>query len=253
MLKTAILLAALSLVTQPSARMTALMAAVCPALPFPGATADGELPVDHSGQSKWFVVWPTTADDTRIVVRANPLNPETQKAAAAAMNEINAAVAAAERRAQAAYDKAMEQLRRTGKGTDLEAVTLDDEGIAGERIDAELEVVIELAPAESFNIASGQPPVVSIGTRGAAWSVSVPANTYRASVGADTREHFRAAETHLFFGVASKPEITRKGDEPLFRVTVPSTPTAFAVIVRGNEALVATLTGTPDWSLLAGR
>src|SRR5262245_58161285 len=114
-------------------RIDALAAAVRPALPFPAATSDGELPADQSAIAKWFVIWPSTADDTRIIVKANPLHPDTQKAGAEAMNRINAAVAAAERRAQAAYDKALEELRRTGKGGDIESITLDDEGVAGER------------------------------------------------------------------------------------------------------------------------
>jgi hypothetical protein len=253
MIKTAILIGALWLAAQPSVRMATLIEVVRPVLPFPAADADGLSPADHSAEAKWFVVWPADGDDTRIVVKANPLNPGTQQAAAAAMTDINAAVAAAERRAQAAYDKAMEQLRRTGKGSDLEAVTLDDEGIAGERIDAELEVAIELAPVESFNIASGEPPIVTVGTRGVSWTVAVPANTYRPTSGADRREHFRAAEMHLFFGLASKPEVTRKGDEAVFRVTVAPSANAFAVVIRGNQDLVTRLATAPDWSSLAVR
>lgn len=236
--------------TQHQTRMAALIATLRPVLAFPAASADGELPADHSPRSKWFVVWPTTPDDTRIVVKANPLHPEIQKAGAEAMTGINAAVAAAERKAQAAYDKALEELRRTGKGSDIEAITLDDEGVAGERIDAELELVIELQPAASFEIASSQSPEVAAGTRGATWMVVIPANTYRAKRGADLREHFRPAEARIYFGVPSKPEIARKSDEPVFSVTVPATTGGFAVGIRGNEALLKQLIGAADWSNL---
>jgi hypothetical protein len=232
-------------------RIDALVASVRPVLLFPGASDDGELPSDHSARSKWFVVWPSSPDDTRIVVKANPLHPETQKASAEAMEGINAAVAAAERRAQAAYDRALEELRRTGKGSDLESITLDDEGIAGERIDAELELVIELQPAASFEIASSQAPQVTAGVRGAVWAVSVPANTYRAKRGADLREHFRAAETRVYFGPVQKPMVARKADDPVFVVTVPGGGNGgFAVVLRGNEALLTQVVASADWSTL---
>lgn len=231
-------------------RIDALVAAVGPGLPFPAATPDGELPADQSARSKWFVVWPASPDDTRIVVKANPLHPETQKASAEAMDDINAAVAAAERKAQAAYDRALEELRRTGKGSDIETITLDDEGIAGERIDAELELKIELQPAASFQIASSQAPEVSAGPRGAMWLVTIPANTYRAKRGTDMREHFRAAEARVFFGPVPKPVVTRKGDEPLFGVTVPAVAEGFAVVIRGNALLLKQVLASADWSNL---
>jgi hypothetical protein len=234
-------------------RIDALVACVRPALPFPGASEDGELPSDHSARSKWFVAWPASPDDTRIVVKANPLHPETQKAAAEAMDGINAAVAAAERRAQAAYDKALEELRRTGKGSDLESITLDDEGIAGERIDAELELVIELQPAASFEIASSQAPEVAAGVRGATWTVTVPANTYRAKRGADLREHFRAAEVRVYLGPVQKPVVTRKADDPVFLVNLPAGGDGFAVVLRGNETLLKQVTASADWSTLVQR
>ena len=251
MMKTVTVATILSLSLQVSARMDALVAAVRPALPFPGASADGELPADNSAASKWFVVWPDEPDDTVIVIKANPFHPETQKAGAEAMSEINAAVAAAERRAQAAYDKAMAELRRTGKGADLDVVTLDDEGIAGERIDAELEVSIELLPAQSFAMESGQAPRVVEGRGGPAWVVSVAPNTYRPQRGGDTREHFRAAETRLYFGDVARPAVTREGDEPLFRVAIQPSPESFVVALRGNEELVTRLVAEAEWSRLA--
>jgi hypothetical protein len=186
-------------------------------------------------------------------VNANPLHPETQKASAEAMNRINAAVAAAERKAQAAYDKALDDLRRTGKGSDIDTITLDDEGIEGERIDAALAVSIELQPATAFDIASAKAPVVSAGTRGAAWIVAIPSNTYRATRGTDLREHFRAAETRLYFGAVQKPQVTRKGDEPMFSVAVSPAPNAFVVVLRGNDELVGQLLTGADWSTLNPR
>jgi hypothetical protein len=79
--------------------------------------------------------------------------------------------------------------------------------------------------------------------------VTIPPNTYRATRGPDLREHFRAAETRLYFGARAKPEVRRKGDEPLFTVTVPAA-SGFAVVLRGNEPLVKQVTTTADWSKL---
>ena len=234
-------------------RMEALMHAVRPLLPYPAAAADGEVPADNSSNSKWFVVWPTKGDDSRIVIKANPLNPDVQKASEEAMQEINAAVAAAERRAQAAYDKAVEQLRRSGKGGELESVTLDDEGIAGERIDAEQEVTIALARAESFEIASGEAPTVAAGAAGAMWTVTIPANVYRSPAGVSGREHFRAAEVRLYFGISSRPVVSRKANAPVFEVSVSPAAEAFAVVMRGNEGLVRQIATEANWSVLGSR
>jgi hypothetical protein len=241
------------LALQPTSRMDALVAAVRPALPFPAATEAGDLPADNSDASRWFVVWPRSADDTAIILRANPLHPDVQKMGAAAMEEINVAVTAAERRAQAAYDRALEQLRRTGRAGELENVSLDDEGVAGERIDAELEVMIELATADTFEISSGQPPVVRPGANGPSWIVAIPANTYRPNSGDDRREHFRAAETHLYFGMASSPTVTRVGDQPRYRVAAAPDANGFAVVIKGHAGMVETITAGADWTRLAPR
>jgi hypothetical protein len=232
-------------------RLDALIAALRPVLPFPPAAADGALPADNGAQSKWFVVWPADPGDPLVVVKANPLNPEVQKAGAEAMDRINAAVAIAERKAQAAYDKALEELRRGG-GSDIESITLDDEGVAGERIDAELELSIELQPAASFAVASSEAPVVAVGAKGPTWVVTIPPNTYRSGTGADGREHFRAAEARLYFGALAKPTVARKGDEPLFNVTLATSTNAYAVVVRGNETLLKQIVTTTDWSKLSG-
>jgi len=234
-------------------RIDALVNAVRPALPFPGATSDGDFPADNSPASKWFVVWPSAPDDTRIIVKANPLHPETQKAAAMAMGRIQEAVIAAERKAQAAYERALEQLRRTGTGTDIEGISLDDEGIAGERIDAELELVIEVLEPQAFAVRSGVAPIVAAGTGGPVWIVTVPANTYRAKRGPDLRDHFRAAETTLYFGPVGRPDVSGKGDDFTFNVSVPPSPGGFAVVVRGNEALLKQVVATVDWASLAPR
>jgi hypothetical protein len=246
------LLVAVALGLQLSPRMDALVAAVRPLLPYPAASADGDIPADNGTTTKWFVVWPADAQETRIIVRANPLNPEVQKASVKAMEQINAAVTAAERRAQAAYERALEQLRTTGKAGELEAVSLEDEGVAGERIDAELELTIELAPADSYEVASGEAPTVTAAATGGAWIVAVPANTYR-DAAAGQREHFRAAESRIYFGLTDRPSITQSGDGPRYRVRVAPAQDAFAVVLRGNASLLSTLVSSADWARLVSR
>ena len=291
MLRSVVMMVA-TLVMQSSPTTTMLMDAVRPVLPYPSATAEGDLPADDSPAAKWFVVWPTRSDDRRIIVRANPLHPDVQAASAAAMEEINAAVAAAERRAQASYDRALEQLRTTGKAGELEVVTLEDEGVAGQRIDAELEVSIELTTADSFDIVSSEPPSITQGRNGPAWVVSVPTNIYRVTTADGPRERFRAAETRLLFGITQSPVVKQLGGEPRFRVEIrmpglkpgpaaysqhkpgpaaysQHTPrpaaysqqkpgpaalgAAFSVVIRGNAQLVSALAANADWPKLAAR
>lgn len=230
-----------------------IVAALRPALPFPAASIDRELPEDNSAASRWFVVWPTTPRDTRIVVKANPLNVEVQRAGAEAMHRINESVAAAERRAQAAYEKALDEMRRTGTASDIEGVTLDDEGVAGERIDAELELVIEWHAAAPFEIEAGEPPQVAPGANGPAWVVSVPAQVYTVETMAGTREHFRAAESWLLFGALDRPVVVERPDKAVYGVSVTAAPGAFAVLLRGNAELLNEVRQEADWAALVPR
>jgi hypothetical protein len=245
------LIAAVTIGWQLSPRMTSLVDAVRPALPYPASTRSGDLPADNSDASKWFVVWPDEAEDVAIIVRANPLHPEVQAASAEAMERINAAVAAAERRAQASYERALEQLRNTGKAGALETVSLEDEGVAGERIDAELEATIQLVSELSFDVASAESPKVEAGQGNVTWVVSVPAHTYRQTD--DNRERFRAAETRLYFGDVGRPAVSRGADATKFRVDVTSTGRAFAVVARGNSDVVARIVSAADWTKLVQR
>ena len=237
-------------------RMSLLMEAVRPVLPFPRSTAAGDLPADNRAESRWFVVWPAAADDARIIVRANPLHPEVQKESAAAMQDINLAVATAERRARESYERALERLRDTGKAGEIEAIGLDDEGIAGERIDADLEVAIEFGDSAVAEMQTGEAPTVRPGTNGASWVVSVPPNAYRSAT--DGREHFCAAQAIVYIGVTSRPEVTRVGNEPRYRITVPGLKAGhsaaatgpIAVVIRGNASLVSALTTEAAWTRL---
>ena len=232
--------------------MSALVEALRPALPYPDGDEAGMQPAGGGDVHKWFVVWPTP-DDDRVIVRANPLHPETQKTVSAAEALIQRAVAAAERRAQAAYDRALEELRRTGKGTNIDGITLDDEGAAGQRIDAELELTIALLPLKPFEVSSGEPPVTRVGTGGPAWIVRVPANEYQRGEGAERRAVFQPAEAHALFGQIPRPDVNRMGSQPRHAVTWPADASGFSVVLRGNEALLERVLEMADWSRLTAR
>ncbi len=164
---------------QPSPRVAALVDAVKPALPFPGADASGAVPESGGEDPRWFVIWPAEPEETRIVVRANPLHPDTQKLVSTAEGAIQRAVAIAERKAQAAYDRALEEIKRTGKSTDFDGISLEDEGAAGQRLDAELELAIEVTAVSSYEVGTSVAPAVTdrscrrdVADRGAAQHLS---------------------------------------------------------------------------------
>src|SRR5215218_1509796 len=92
-------------------RIDALVAALRAVLPFPAAAADGATPLAGGADHKWFIVWPSDPGDSTVIVKANPLHPDTQKAGATAEGPIQEAVVRAERKAQAAYERAVDEVK----------------------------------------------------------------------------------------------------------------------------------------------
>jgi hypothetical protein len=248
-----LLLPAAMTATQPSPRMTALAEAVRPALPYPGADASGTVPERGGDEPRWFVIWPAEAEETQIVVRANPLHAETQKLVATAEGAIQRAVAAAERKAQADYDRALEEIKRTGKASDLDGISLDDEGAAGQRLDAELELTIDLVPVGSYEIGSSVAPAVTAGPPGVTWQIVVPPNTYQEAAAADKRDRFTASEVRLVFGGGPAPSVRQLGGRPRYAVTLAPVADAFVVKLRGSDALVTQVLTKADWTRLSAR
>ena len=83
-------------------------------------------------------------------------------------------------RATAQYDRAVAEAKRTGKSQDVDGVTLNDEGIAGARIDADSHVAIEVAfnqPSYHFNVASGTMPHPSVLLRWRRWGNTKASST----------------------------------------------------------------------------
>ncbi|MGE4067776.1 MAG: hypothetical protein AB7H88_13445, partial [Vicinamibacterales bacterium] len=245
-------------VATPDACRAALLETFQPLLPYPAAT-EANTPADGSADPQWIVRRPG-ADEAPVVIEviANPYNVDNQLQAERDMASIRAAVFGAERRAQAEYERLVEESRRTGRGRDLAGITLDDEGVAGERADGEahLEVVC-LAGVTTAALGSSAAPVVERGVAGG-WVVSVPANEYR-EVDPDGggRARYRPAEWRLYLGADGPPIVSRRQSLDLYDITVrgratsAARPAGLTIVLRGNEALLADLARDADWTRLA--
>src|SRR5687767_1360700 len=140
--------------------MTAVRAAMAPALPFPATDADGVVPANGNTDALWMVR-PLQPGDRSIEVIANPLNEVNQQRATRAMAQIENNIQAAQRRAASQYDRAVSEAKRTGTSQEVDGVTLSDEGVAGARIDAESHVTIDVLLNEasySFDVPSSIQP-----------------------------------------------------------------------------------------------
>ena len=247
-----LLVASLVSTTQDAALMTAVRAAMAPALPFPAADDSGALPVGNNTESLWMVI-PQQPGDSTIEVVANPLNQINQLRAARAMAQIEQNVEAAQRRAAESYDRALEEARRTGKSQAVDTVTLADEGVDGEKIDAESHVTIEVLfnqPQYHLEIAGRMEPT-AIGPAPPFPHVDVAAHTYKQ----DPRqgpEHYKERELIVFLGPVSAPSVRVRDKEPVFDVAVNGSASArtLAVRIRGNKELVSEIAAKTDWNAL---
>ena len=237
--------------------MAAVRAAVTPALPFPESDADGMLPKDEKSTDPWMVR-PHAAGDRSIDVIANPLNLGNQQRATRAMAQIQDSVESAQRRAEAQYERAVAEAKRTGRSQEVDGVTLSDEGLAGARIDAEARVTIEVAfnqPPYRFSVASSMAPSPSrsLTIPGAVAILTVPSNVYRERTAASSEERFCPAETLVFFGGLQPPTVDERATHS-FTVTAAAVPSETAAPVRsvvvrlsGNDTLIAQIVRGSDW------
>ena len=231
----------------------ALIDALTPALPYPRARADG-IPESGDAGPAWSVRWPGEGDEPGVEVIANPLNADTQARAAQAEQEAQAAVMRAQRRSQADYERALEEFARDGRVSPIREVTLEDEGVAGERFDAESELVVtlELAPGPApVSILSSVAPVVeTISER--VMVVRVAPNTFRETAnGQPSFLRFAPATARVYLGPFGSPSIARVGAEDRWEVT--TTPTGSSaqtavMVLSGNEGLLADVLKRADWN-----
>ena len=241
--------------------VTAVRAAVAPALPYPESDEAGSLPKDGKTTAAWMVR-PHAPGDRSIEVIANPLNLANQQRAARAMAQIQESLESAQRRSEAQYERAIAEAKRTGRSQDVDGVTLSDEGLAGARIDAEDHVTIDVEfnqPAYSFAVASSIAPAPSrtLSIPGAVAVITVPSNVYRLKTASSSDERFCPAETLLFFGAVHVPTVDARSNSS-FTVAAAAAATAnpaavhtVVVRLRGNDTLIAQIVRGSDWTRVA--
>ncbi|MGE0863194.1 MAG: hypothetical protein AB7P34_04760 [Vicinamibacterales bacterium] len=238
--------------------MAAVRAAMAAALPFPDADPSESVPANNSPVPLWMVR-PLQPGERSIEVMANPLNPVNQANATRAMGQIDAAILAAQRRAELQYERALAEAKRTGRSQDVDGVGLSDEGVAGARIDAEAHVGIDVdfnQPSYAYSVTSSIAPASSrvAAVAGAVGVITVPSNTFRIKAGERTEERYCSAETIVFLGGLNPPAVRESG-EHAFEVwaaasaaPAASTVRSLAVRLRGNQELIADILAKTDWN-----
>ena len=208
-------------VAQEDARAEQIMARVRAVLaaPFPASDGLGSLPADGKSAAAWMIR-PHQPGDRTIEILANPLNEEYQRRAAKAMAEIEQSIEAAQRRAEAQYERAIAEAKRTRRSQEVDGVTLSDEGLAGARIDAESHVTIDVSFGQVVA------PGVSIST--------TPSSVYR---GDDGIERFREAQSTVSIGAQPRSDAPPGGSSLVIRLS-------------GNDTLIAELLRKSDWASL---
>ena len=229
--------------------VAAVRAAMAPALPFPNTDADGALPANGNTEVLWMVR-PLQPGDRTIEVIANPLNEANQLRAARAMAQIENNIEAAQRRAALQYDRAVSEAKRTGRSQEVDGVTLNDEGVAGAKIDAESHVTIEVSSEPSLKFAidsSVEPALSSQAVIPGAVVLVTPSNTFRES--GTNLERYAEAQTMVFLGRAVAPEVQKRAAHQ-FEVLYSGTSPVLVIRMRGNEGLIADLLRKTDWKAL---
>jgi hypothetical protein len=172
----------------------AVRAAMAPVLPFPASDELGSLPADGKSDAPWMLK-PVQPGERTIEILANPLNEDHQRSAARAMAQIEQSIEAAQRRADLQYERAIAEAKRTGRSQEVDGVTLNDEGLAGARIDAESHVIVDVAFADT--------PSRNVTTS------TTPPGVYRDDAGV---ERFREAQAIVTAGPLL---VTLRGNETL--------------------------------------
>lgn len=229
--------------------MSAVSAAMNRALVFPETDRTGTVPVDGNTQALWMVRPPEPGTMT-IEVLANPLNAVNQLRAERAMAQIQTNIESAARRAAAQYDRAVAEAKRTGKSQDVDGVTLNDEGVAGQKIDADSHVSIEVASRQqsyAFELASATESLSTTMMQDGRVVIGVPAGTYHdEGLGTD---RYAEAQTFVFLGRIPPPQV-RNLSKHSFEIIANADGPSMVVRLRGNESLIADLLSKTDWHSL---
>lgn len=237
--------------TQGERIMGAVRAAMAPALPFPETTADGSVPFNNNTEALWM----TSSDHSgqTIDILANPLNAVVQLRATRAMAQIDTNIQAAQRRASAQYEAAVTEARRTGRSQAVDGVTLNDEGVAGERIDAEsyASVYVEFGQREYRFTVRGtmEPSRMPSFPHPDAVVLMVPGHVYRDDDGV---EHYAESHRIVLLGRNLESKVTKQKDGLYVVTATPTTPAtggldALTLHMRGNSELVSAILEKTDW------
>lgn len=231
--------------------MTAVRAAMAPALPFPASDADGALPAVNNTEALWMVR-PLQDGDSTIEILANPLNEVNQLRATAAMAQIDKAIASAQRRAEEQYERAVAEAKRTGRSQDVNGVTLADEGAAGEKIDADSHVTIEVRFNErDYRIAVAGQIAPARAASFAQLNLAVAGHEYGDAQ--DGGRHYKESERFVFLGPLAEPQVSRRdggGFDIVTSETAAGTGPITSVVIRlrGNTDLLNEIQAKADWS-----
>jgi hypothetical protein len=239
----------------------ALAAALKPALPFPEADADGT-PPDGDSASGWTVRWPAPGSAT-VEVLANPLNPDNRARALKAEAAIQKAAMQSQQRSQADYDKAVSDFQKTGRTSEIREISLRDDGLAGERYDAESQATIEIHVIDvphRITVATSRPPEAFSGRDGGPTAiVRVTANEYDepGDGTAPGQPRFCAEQAWVFFGPVTRPVVSRTNEREA-AISVPGLPDGgdgrmVVISVRGNVEIVDRVLQRADWARFASR
>ena len=246
------LLASIGLNAQDAAEsrvMSAVLAAMRPALPFSDTDKSGVFPADSKTEPLWMVR-PPEPGDRMFEVIANPLNEVNQRRAERAMAQIQNNIESAQRRAAAQYEHAVAEAKRTGTSQEVDGVTLADEGVAGQKIDADSHVAIEVASRQqsyAYQIDSAMESLSTTTMPDGRVVIGVPASTYRdEGLGAD---RYAEAQTFVFLGRIPPPQVRHLSKHSYEIIAAGEVP-SMVVRLRGNETLIADLLRKTNWNAL---
>jgi hypothetical protein len=207
------------------------------------------------------VQWPDP-DTAAVEVLANPLNPDNHARALKAEEAIQKAAMQSQQRSQADYEKAVSDFQRIGRVSEIREISLRDDGLAGERYDAEsqLTIVARLVNVgDRLTVATGRMPQAFAASDGPAAIVRVAANEYqeRAENGAPAETRFCAEQAWVLFGSIAPPVVSRTSEHEAAIALTPApgdgSGQVILISIRGNVELVDRVLQRANWALVAAR
>jgi|GEM_PF-1336508 len=224
---------------------TALREAVAGAIAVPDSDPDGT-PRDGRADAPWLRLPSTSREEAVVTLVANPLHPEQRARALQAEREIQQAARVSQDASQRDYERAVDAFAR-GLPTPerLREVSLEDEGVAGERYDAESELVVRATWQRGGHVLSRSGPAAPgvVPSAGRPWvAVAAAAGEFGTPV------RYAATELWVAVGVSAAPVIRALSAEG-FEITLGEAADGPWVLVhaRGHRPLVEALLADAPW------